>query len=384
MAVKKSTSKKSNIVSENLPEKYRPVTLDDLVGQDSAVSMIKGWIKKKRFPSTILISGTTGAGKTTLARMIARYINCEKHTSCGKCDFCKISKEEVFDLLEINAGTNGNIDDVRSLIEKAKRLPTFNKYVVLIDEAHLLGDKAESALLVPIEKPSKNSIWILCTTDVDKIKPTVKNRCAHISLKPVPEKDIALRLLDISKKEKFEVKDKELFKKCLTKISELSYGQVRNGISMLDTLMSQINGGSKLDLKNLDQLITTASDEDLNQVCANVLHGVLSHDLKAIVKNVKQCKEPLRLIMNLRFLVDNIIDSDIGISKFTPNITKSFNQLVTKSKIKYNIASLVKIQSLLIQVHLHIVQVPSYPASVGLYTSLCDLCVDDYFKKVKG
>lgn len=377
-------SKITKIVSENLAEKYRPVVLDDLVGQDAAVSMIQGWIKKKRFPSTILISGTTGAGKTTLARMIARYINCEKHSACGKCDFCKVSNEEVFDLLEINAGTNGNIDDVRSLIERSKRSPTFNKYVVLIDEAHLLGDKAESALLVPLEKPSKNAIWILCTTDIDKIKITVKNRCAHIPLKAVPEKDIAQRLMEISKKEKFEVKDKELFKKALTKISELSYGQVRNGISMLDTLMSQIEGGTKLDLKNLEALVTSVSDSDLNGVCANILYGILSHDLKVIIKNVKQSKESLRLIMNLRFLVDNVIDTDVGISKFVPAVTKQFNQLMAKNKVKFNIAALVKVQSVLVDVHLNIVQVPSYPAAIGLYTALCDLCVDDYFKKIKG
>jgi DNA polymerase-3 subunit gamma/tau len=381
---KKLVSKKpKTLESYNLPEKYRPTKLSDYIGQTSAQNTMSGWLERKRFPSTILISGLTGSGKTTLAKMIARYVNCEKNTACGKCDACKFSDDQIPDLIEINAGEAGNIDDIRNLLQRAKRTPRFNKQIILIDEAHLLSDKAESTLLVPLEKPSKNCIWILCTTNPEKLKNTIRNRCTHITLNPISAKEVYARLEIIVREEGLKIKDKDLFKKCLKRIAELCEGQMRNAISMLDTLISIVSSGNKYDESVVSDLGMQATEEELNSVSAEILVAVLGNNLLGIVKNCKGCKEPRKLISQLRYLIDWQIESITGIAKYVPAIGKLFVSSVNKNKVKVSLPALLKVQSVLLDVDHKILTVPAYPAAVALYTALADLSVDDYFNKVK-
>lgn len=374
-----------SIVSYNLPEKHRPRVLDDYVGQEAVVSMVKGWIKTGRFPATIMITGLTGSGKTTMARLISRYVNCEKNSVCGKCAACKMSTDEdnLPDTIDFDAGVTRGIDDVRNLIERAKRTPRFNKQVVILDEAHCLTDQAESALLIPTEKPSKNAIWILCSTDPEKLKKTIKGRCTPLALKPIPEDKIYNRLMSIVKLEKPKVKDKELFKKCLKQIAAISEGQMRNAVGLLDSLFSLIASGSKFNEATISELISQTTDEDLNEASATTLVSVLQNDLFGIIGACKSCKEPRKLISNLRYLIDWNIESAIGRVKYTPAVGKLFLDKLAKAKLKISVPALLKIQATLLDVDHKILTVPAYPAGIALYTSLADLSVDDYFKKVK-
>lgn len=373
------------IESFNLPDKYRPTVLDDYIGQESVVSMVKGWIKTGRFPATILISGLSGAGKTTMARLISRYVNCEKHTSCGKCAACKFADgDNLVDTIEVNAGTSGGKDDIRNLIERAKRTPRFTKTIVLVDESHLLTDGAESALLVPIERPSKNAIWIFCTTNPEKMKDTVFGRCAKLVLKPVPPQKIYERLLAITKLEKPKVKDKELFKNCLMRIAKISEGQVRNAISLLDALFGLISSGEKFNEDSFGDLVSQSTEVDLNKAAADAVFSVLTNDLHGIIGACKSCKEPRKMIMNMRYLIDWSIDHSIGRVKYTPAIGKIFLDLMSKSKQKISLPALLKVQSVLLDVDHKLLTVPAFPAAIALYTQLADLSVDDYFKKVRG
>ena len=326
----KKEKKELTLDTQNLYAKYIPKVMEDFVGQESAVATFEGWIKTGKFPSTILISGLTGSGKTTFAKLIERYINCEKLKACGKCRMCK--QEERLNLSVTNAVSDGKIDNMRNLINVAGYAPTSGrKRVIVIDEVHALQKQSEESLLVPIENPSKNTVWIFCTTDPDSLRATLRNRCAKININPIEPDVIADRLYSIAKAEKLKIRDKKATKKALLLIGEYSDGQMRNGISLFQSLIGVISSGEKLSEATLLQHVTEAEGQG-DLLAAQLFLAMVSYNLFDTIKIINSTKDVRGLVAKLQYLVDWFVQYQVGAVKYTPNSGKILAQETKKLK----------------------------------------------------
>jgi len=202
-----------------LYRKYRPQTFDQVVGQEHVVTTLKGALLSGRVGHAYLFTGPRGTGKTTVARVFAKALNCEEFSRnpqkvpCDKCDFCTdVSQGRSLDLIEIDAASNRGIDEIRNLKESALVAAPGGRYkVFLIDEVHMLTKDAFNALLKILEEPPSHVIFILATTEAHKVLPTVLSRVQRFDFKKLTPKEIASKLKAIAKREKIDIEDESLF-----------------------------------------------------------------------------------------------------------------------------------------------------------------------------
>jgi len=199
-----------------LYRKYRPSTFDEVAGETDIINTIKNSLKENKMAHAYLFTGPRGVGKTTTARLIAKGLNCMENgvtdTPCNKCENCiDISKNKFIDLIEIDAASNRGIDEIRSLKDKINYLPAKGrKKVYIIDEVHMLTKEAFNALLKTLEEPPAHVIFILATTEPDKILETIISRCQRYDFKPVNLKESIDHLLMIAKSEGVEIDNSSL------------------------------------------------------------------------------------------------------------------------------------------------------------------------------
>lgn len=244
-----------------LYRKYRPIDFDTVVGQDAIITTLKNQIINNKVSHAYLFCGTRGTGKTTVAKIFARALNCENKKAndanpCNVCDTCQsILQNKDININEIDAAANNGIDDIRNIIELTQYPPTNNeKYkVFIIDEAHELSDKARDAFLKTLEEPPSYVIFILCTTEPHKFKQTILSRCQRYDFKRISIENIVKYLKEISTKENINIDDDALLF-----IAQRADGSMRESISLLDRVQSFNN--EKIDL-NIAQEILGVSDE---------------------------------------------------------------------------------------------------------------------------
>lgn len=217
-----------------LAQKYRPRTLDDLVGQDAIQSVLKHALDNKKFSQSYVFTGTRGVGKTSLLRILARSLNCEMgptSTPCGKCNNClEMDKESHVDLIEQDAATSSSVEDVRIILNQSQYLPSIGKYrIVGIDEAHSLSDKAWEAFLKSIEEPPPWQIYVFATTEIKKIPSTILSRCQSFALKKIMPKVLKERLAYIASQEDIEIEGQSL-----DIIARFGDGSLRDSITLFE------------------------------------------------------------------------------------------------------------------------------------------------------
>ena len=242
--------------SKVLALKYRPTTFKNLIGQEIIAETIYNSIKNNRSANAYLFTGIRGVGKTTIARITAKSLNCLKGIDqlCTEdlCENCKaISNSNHIDVLEMDAASKTGVDDVRDLIEFSRYGPTTAKYkIFIIDEVHMLSKQAFNALLKTLEEPPEYLKFIFATTEVKKIPVTVISRCQRFDLARVSSSNLFKFIKEVKDKEKGKIKDEAL--KLIVKISE---GSVRDALSLLDRALLSQNEKSEINLKEAQKYL---------------------------------------------------------------------------------------------------------------------------------
>ncbi len=240
--------------SKVLALKYRPQNFDDLIGQDVVAETINNSIMAGKVPNAYLFTGIRGVGKTTIARIVAKALNCSNATEnkCkDKCDNCDaITNSNHIDVLEMDAASRTGVDDVRELIEFSRYGPTSSKYkIFIIDEVHMLSKQAFNALLKTLEEPPEYLKFIFATTEIKKIPVTVISRCQRFDLSRIRSSELFNYIKKIKDKEGGKITDEAL--KLIVKISE---GSVRDALSLLDRALLTLNSKTELDLKSAQKI----------------------------------------------------------------------------------------------------------------------------------
>ena len=259
--------------SKVLALKYRPSNFEELIGQDLVSETIMNSIKSNKVPNAYLFTGIRGVGKTTIARIVAKSLNCLNgiENQCeDKCDNCvSISNSNHIDVLEMDAASKTGVDDVRDLIEFSRYGPTSSKYkIFIIDEVHMLSKQAFNALLKTLEEPPKYLKFIFATTEIKKIPVTVVSRCQRFDLKRIKSSELFEFIKKIKEKENGKVSDDAL--KLIVKLSE---GSVRDALSLLDRALLTLNKDDEFDLNSAKKIFGYFDKSQLIEMFELILQG---------------------------------------------------------------------------------------------------------------
>ena len=254
-----------------IARKYRPQTFHDVVNQEHVKTTLENAISQKRIAHGYIFSGQRGTGKTTIARILARCLNCVQGptaTPCGECASCReISSGGTVDVIEIDAASNRGINEMRELRENVRYQPVRDRYkIFIIDEAHQITNEAFNALLKTIEEPPEWVVFVLCTTEAHKIPATIASRCQHFSFRSVDFEDLIARMAWICELEGIQA-DNEV----LAVLAAAGEGSVRDSLSALDQAIACC--GSRLDAAEVRALLGAFSLESLEQVSQALLDG---------------------------------------------------------------------------------------------------------------
>ena len=260
-----------------LYRKYRPKTFDEVAGQEVVVKTLKNSVINNKINHAYLFAGPRGCGKTTIAKIFAKLVNCENSSNgipCNKCVCCTQSNEQNMDVIEMDAASNNGVDEIREINNKVKLAPTLGKYkIYIIDEVHMLTIGAFNALLKTLEEPPAHVIFILATTDPHKVPITILSRCQRFDLKKISDEQIYNRLKYICDNENIKIEEDAIFE-----IARLGDGSLRDAISILDQVVAYTN--ETITLNDIHEVNGTISQENvfelINYAINNNLTGVIN------------------------------------------------------------------------------------------------------------
>jgi len=265
--------------------KYRPGTFDDVIGQPHVVQTLVNAMTTKRIAQAYLFSGTRGVGKTTVARILAKALNCEQGPTgmpCGICVNCmEIAQGHSVDVIEIDGASNTSVDDVREIRENVKFTPFKGAYrVYIIDEVHMLSNSAFNALLKTLEEPPPHVVFIFATTEIHKIPATILSRCQHYNFRRIAKTEIIARLRHVAEQDGIKLEERSL-----AALARASEGSMRDGLSLLDQAVAF--GGKSIVHAELETLLGAVPQELLR----SLIQAIISQDSAAALRSLSQLIE---------------------------------------------------------------------------------------------
>ena len=289
-----------------LYRKYRPQTLDQLVGQEHIKKTLTNAIELGKIAHAFLFTGPRGTGKTSTARILAKSLNCKNGPTihpCGECESClDITNSIPLDVIEIDAASNRKVEDTQNILEKIQYVPVHGKYkIYIIDEVHMLTNHAFNALLKTLEEPPENVIFILATTEVHKVLDTIKSRCQRFDFRRITTEDIVKHLRYISDEEKINITDDALFT-----IAKNSAGGMRDSISLLDQL-SLLGISKEVTTDDVNAILGRISFDVLNKISNKIISSSPNEALEVLNEIYNAGNEPLQILTNLSEYFKNLL-----------------------------------------------------------------------------
>nr|AGQ18849.1 DNA polymerase III, gamma/tau subunits [Candidatus Actinomarina minuta] len=334
-------------MQEAFYRKYRPASLEELVGQPDAVKLIQQQVKNNNLSHAYLFSGPRGVGKTSLARIIATTLGCDP----------------VFDITEIDAASHNKVDDIRDLNDSINFIASSpgNKRVFILDEVHMLSNAASNAFLKTLEEPPAHVIFILATTEPDRVLETIKSRTTHIAFKRISNEEIVETLTRIAKSEKIKIGDE-----VLKYISNQSEGSLRDAINLFEQTHNTF--GDKANIDDLYSILGKVSNADMFKIIESINTQDTSEVLNILQSNYNKGLQPLDILNSLTGLFRNIF-----YFKYLPgdvnylNISESEKDLVENSNEYINARELSRILDILDELNQSIQSAPSQELKLELF-----------------
>ncbi|MBT8448282.1 MAG: DNA polymerase III subunit gamma/tau, partial [Gammaproteobacteria bacterium] len=283
-----------------LARKWRPNDFSEMVGQQHVLQTLTSSLEKQRLHHAYLFTGTRGVGKTTLARILARCLNCDTGITakpCGECSTCtEITEGRFVDLIEVDAASKTKVDDTRELLDNVQYRPTRGRYkIYLIDEVHMLSKHSFNALLKTLEEPPEHVIFLLATTDPQMLPPTVLSRCLQFHLKNMTLEEIRGHLENILSKEQISFEDK-----ALSALAWSAKGSMRDALSLLDQAIAYGNG-NVLETEVKDMLGSIDRDQ-----IVEIIRQIAMQDAPAVLATIENMDQ---YAPNYATVLDELIDT---------------------------------------------------------------------------